>query len=474
MSNRTRHGSVSAVVRLGALAATLLLVLLVSAAPAAVLKNKTTGETLKGTLTDQVINGLRVFLLADGGKKFLKMDEWEIVEADAPKTETPKTEEPKTETAPAETTATTPAKDTAPAKPTPPAEKMLVYLIPIKGPIMYSALITAVEKALKEAKTKKAGYVVFHLDTPGGRIDIGDKIITLIEGIDFAKTAAWVEGTETSGAISCGAYISLCTDGIYMAPGTSIGAAVPFHQRTTGSIEVDEKFQSYFRAKFRNLAEKHGHPKVVADAMVDSSVSVVQVFVDGQQQLVTEDDAKQLEEDHRSDGKFKRGKTVCRSGKILTMTAGEALEFGLCKAHAANTDELLDKLGLTNATVFEANWLPDQVKKQAEAKKKDFEKWRTQFEVNIEMAVQNDPRHQQYFVKDDMSFTDGGQRWRDYSDKCMVYLKKCAEAITALEKMSKEERTDYNLPEELFNDWKARLQAMWGQVTSERNSRKMP
>jgi ATP-dependent protease ClpP protease subunit len=438
-----------------------------------VVKNKQSGETLKGKLTKDVINGLRVFVLEDGTKKFLKMDDWEVVEEDPP------------EAAGAETTAEkAPAKEAAPDQEKPKPEsgaagtkphKVTVYVIPIKGPIMYSPLIEAVEKALDEAMKRRAEVVVFHIDTPGGAVHIGDAVISQIEKIKFAKTVAWVEGTETNGAISCGAYISLSTDLIYMAPGTSIGAAVPFRQGSSGSAEVDEKFQSYFRARFRSLAQKRGHPAAVADAMVDSSVSVVQVFLDGQMQLVTEEEAQQMEKDHRTDGKFKRGKTVCPKGKILTLTADEALEFQLAKGKAATMEELMKAMEVPDYTVVEAGWLPDFVKKEAEKRKKNFEKWRTQFNSNWEQANLSDPHRQSYMIKDDnMTFSDSGRRWREYSEKCLGYLKNCAEALKGIEKISKEERTDYNFPDEMFNDWKARLQAMWDRVNAEKNATRMP
>ena len=47
-----------------------------------VLKHKETGETIKGTLTEQKINNLTVFKLADGETKFINPDEWETLEAD--------------------------------------------------------------------------------------------------------------------------------------------------------------------------------------------------------------------------------------------------------------------------------------------------------------------------------------------------------------------------------------------------------
>jgi hypothetical protein len=91
-------------------------------AEAAVIKNKATGETLKGTLTDQQINGLRVFVLPSGGKKFLNMDEWEIVEADPPPPPKPAARSAQAAVPAAPSAASAePAKSTVPAEARPPA-----------------------------------------------------------------------------------------------------------------------------------------------------------------------------------------------------------------------------------------------------------------------------------------------------------------------------------------------------------------
>ena len=72
--------------RTGAVLAACLILLLLSAltAEATVLKNKQTGETIKGTLTGQQINNMVVFKLDGGGNKFIRPGEWEEVEGAEP------------------------------------------------------------------------------------------------------------------------------------------------------------------------------------------------------------------------------------------------------------------------------------------------------------------------------------------------------------------------------------------------------
>jgi membrane-bound ClpP family serine protease len=424
--------------------------LLVSVADAAVIKNIATGETLKGTLTKQKVNDMTVFIAENGAKKFLNMDEWKVVEAD-------------TETAPAGKAAEKPAAVASKATPAP--AKQLVYVIPICGPIESNALAKGVDKALADAKQKKATVVVFRMDTPGGNIAVANKILDLIEQASWTKTVAWVHGDLQRGAISCGAFISLATEAIYMTPETSIGAAVPF-LHSTGKYEVDEKFQSVFRARFRTLAEKRGFPIALADAMVDSSPGVVQIFIDDKQRMVSEDEATRLADSHKDDGKFKRGKLVAASGKICCLTADEALEYGLCKNLCKDQDELAKLLELTNPSFIDARVenlpLTDWVAKTADETKKRYEKAKNDYRFNYDQALKVDP------IESLDPWKRGTTLWSKQTESCKAYLEVCARALKELEKIAKEDGTDFHISQEFINEKKSELEAEYRRVQNDK------
>ena len=432
------------------------------ASDGATLKHKKTGEIIKGKLLSQKINNLRVFRIHDGGTKFINPDDWEVIEADKPAAEpqTPKPDEQKPAEPPPETTAA-------------PAEKR-VYFIPISGPIQHPCLVEAVDKALKDAKLRKATVVLFRMNTPGGLVHVADKIIRLLEGVDWATTISWVEGDDKQ-ALSAGAYICLATHKIFMAPGTTIGAATPYRTTSFGSAEVDEKFTSAFRARFRSLAQQRGHSAVIADAMVDRSLTAVQVRVDGKQRIVTEDEARSLEREHDSDNKYRRGKTITRSGKLLTLTDQEAKEFGVCHGIAATKEELMEQLGHAKAQMFTANWLPPWVKTTAQKRDKTVETYRTLFSHHYRDAMREDPHHQTYYVgRADRTFDDFGQRWREYTDRCLGHLKKCAAALNELEKLSKDERYNFPISEAALNKMKMDMETTYTRLRRERSATRIP
>lgn len=421
-------------------------------ADALVLKHRTTGEVVQGTLTDEREGRLYGFRTDDGVMRYIDPKQWQIVRIE----ENDKRPEGGSE------------------GPAAGGESVVAYVMPIVGPIDTHALVGGLEKGLDEAKRRRAGVVIFRIDTPGGRIDLGDRIIRLIGAVDWATTVAWVEGDEKR-ALSAGAYICLATHKIYMAPGTTIGAATPYRVTWIGSAEVEEKMTSAFRARFRSLAQERGHPSAIADAMVDASSSVVQVWLDGEQQLVTEEEAKRLEKEHKDSDRFKRGKTISKSGKLVTLTSNEALEYSVCSGIADSVEEVLKQMGHTNHRVFEAAWLGEWIQKEARRAKDLVEKQKAAFNYHMSLAVESDPRNQHYvFRPGSFRFADGGRKWQAYTDRALAYLKKCAAALQELEKYSKDERYDFPIPEELFNAMKADMESYYTRLQTQRNAREMP
>ncbi|MGE0354771.1 MAG: nodulation protein NfeD, partial [Gemmatimonadales bacterium] len=121
---------------------------------------------------------------------------------------------------------------------------------------------------------------------------------------------------------SAGAMIALATDGIYMRPGAVLGAATPVNGQ---GQKLPEKYVSAMRAEFRALAEERGLDPRVAEAMVDDSLGVPGLL---------------------------------EPGKLLTLSTEEALKIGYARAAVGSQAELLEAIGLPNATVstVDINW----------------------------------------------------------------------------------------------------------------------
>lgn len=125
-----------------------------------------------------------------------------------------------------------------------------------------------VQRAVREARGAKG--LVFVIDTPGGRVD---SAIDITEHILSATcpTVAYITGM---GAISAGAIISYACDTMVMAPASNIGASTPVALGVETTKAMDEKSNSFVRAKYRALGEAKGHNPLLGEAMVDAEIEL--------------------------------------------------------------------------------------------------------------------------------------------------------------------------------------------------------
>ncbi|HEX5725894.1 MAG TPA: NfeD family protein [Longimicrobiaceae bacterium] len=191
----------------------------------------------------------------------------------------------------------------------------VVYRIPITGAIV-GGLVPFVERSLREAEEAGAAAVILEMDTPGGGVDAAEQIADALHD-SRVPTFAFVNPR----ALSAGALIALATDGIYMRPGASLGAATPVFG--DGS-KAPEKYVSAMRSEFRALAEARGLDPAIAEAMVDEDVEVPGV------------DAR---------------------GKLLTLSTAGAVRVGYAR-EAADLEAVKAAAGAPGATVVtpRKNW----------------------------------------------------------------------------------------------------------------------
>ncbi|MDH6533418.1 nodulation protein NfeD [Parabacteroides sp. 52] len=194
------------------------------------------------------------------------------------------------------------------------SDKKSVYLIDIKKEIDHTTRIYLMN-GLAEADKMGADAVLLHMNTYGGLLDAADSMRTAVL---YNPIPVYV--FIDNNAASAGALISIACKKIYMRKGANIGAASVVNQ--TGEL-LPDKYQSYMRSLIRSTAEAHGKDTLVqkgdttykwlrdpliAEAMVDERTVIPQV----------------------SD-----------SGKVLTFTAEEAMQWGYCDGIAESVDEVI-------------------------------------------------------------------------------------------------------------------------------------
>ena len=178
-----------------------------------------------------------------------------------------------------------------------------VYVLPITGEIDFG-LAAFVRRGLAAAEQNGAA-VVLEINSFGGLVaaatEIRDAVVRAeVPVISYITDRAW----------SAGALIALAAPQIAMAPGSSIGAAEP--------RPAEEKTISAVRAEFEATAQRTGRNPLIAAAMVDADV-----VVEG----------------------------LSPQGKILTLSARDALEEGYADVLAASREEALAHFGYAQVRV---------------------------------------------------------------------------------------------------------------------------
>ena len=205
------------------------------------------------------------------------------------------------------------------------SQRAFVYVAKVEGTIDLG-LAPYIERVLQEAQSNNAAAVVLQINTFGGRVDaavqIRDALLkSPVKSIAFVDTRA----------ISAGALISLAANAIVMAPGGTIGAAMPVQSSGTDTKPTSEKTVSYVRKEFSATAESRDRDTLVAEAMVDPDVSIP---------------------------------GVTARGKLLTLTTAEALKLRIADFEASTLRGALDQLGLKDAEIKETNinWAEEVVR----------------------------------------------------------------------------------------------------------------
>lgn len=178
------------------------------------------------------------------------------------------------------------------------------------------------QKAFEQSEEWDADLIIIRMNTYGGLVDMADSIRTKIL---YYPRPVWM--FIDNNAASAGSLISIACDSIFMRSGANIGAATVVNQ--TGQV-VPDKYQSYMRSTMRSTAEAHGRDTLIkgkdtvltwrrdpriAEAMVDPSI-----FIAG----------------------------LIDTGKVLTMTTQEAIQWKYCEGDAESVPDLLKKQGIKN------------------------------------------------------------------------------------------------------------------------------
>ncbi len=219
-----------------------------------------------------------------------------------------------------------------------------VTVININDAIEYECEIKALEKAIEAESNQGPEFILLEIDTPGGKVALAERICDSLSKADNCRIVAFVNG----GALSAGAIVAIACDEVYMREGATIGGATAYVTQGSGSQSLKEAFgetlgekmQSIWIAFCEGVAEKNNRPAKIVRAMIDKDISVVEVEEEGNRAFICSTDKKASE---------KTVKTWSEKGKLLTLTAGKAVECGIADGIVQSREELVSKLATKDA-----------------------------------------------------------------------------------------------------------------------------
>jgi len=200
------------------------------------------------------------------------------------------------------------------------------YALPMIGEIGVEVSSSTLEKAFKAAALERPDVIVLCIDSPGGRVSEIKPILDLIADVKKPRLVAYV-----SKALSAAAIIAMACPEICMAPDGTIGAAVPYQLDSQGTAkDVNAKYKSVFLAMCRSAAERGKHSPLLARGMADPDIRLVVTSQDGKPKVSMEGS----------------GDVIKQKGEVLTLSANEAVGYGLAVGIASELEEVRRPLGM--------------------------------------------------------------------------------------------------------------------------------
>lgn len=160
------------------------------------------------------------------------------------------------------------------------AEEGDAYVVPIKGNIT-KATYQFIEGEVSKILEKSPSAIIFEIDTYGGYINEAEKIWQLISSLDVPTISLVNTKAESAGVL-----ITISSDKIVMAKGSTIGSAE--------TIPNTEKVLSMWVSWLREAAKNKGRDPELVAAMADKSIEIPGIVKEGKLLNLTSTEAKEL------------------------------------------------------------------------------------------------------------------------------------------------------------------------------------
>ena len=231
-----------------------------------------------------------------------------------------------------------------------------------KPEILLSATVSKkIAETIIHTSNKGPQAIILQIDGPGGR---GESMKTIADAVSQTKNCP-VIAYISEGAYSAAAVVALACDKVYIKSTAEIGA-VGFDAGESVQVQNYAEFLSIYNSDFlltysnyvTALAQEHSRPELLAKALIDNRISIIEVAnIDGSRVFVTNEDRQPTQTLIRT---LCEGMPTAKSdsispadivGKVLNLTAKDAVELGLADGTAESVAEILTKTQLVDTKI---------------------------------------------------------------------------------------------------------------------------
>lgn len=238
------------------------------------------------------------------------------------------------------------------------------FVITCKG-MIDDGLYKSIQRRTEAALENGADYLIYEIGTYGGLLKSADDISKyfILDVSKKAHTVAYI----TTEAISAGAMISVSCKDIVMLENTTIGDCAPI--ALGGKLEgvEREKVESFTRAAFDRAAQANNYPAALLKAMVSMQTEVYRLknLTTGEYEFFEADKLPKRSKKYNPDIK----ELIVKNDELLTLTAFDALEYGIARTNVKKLSEVLDFFAERDGikftekpVVLRTNWSEEMVR----------------------------------------------------------------------------------------------------------------
>ncbi len=151
-------------------------------------------------------------------------------------------------------------------------QETIVYSIAVEGTVT-AGTTSHIQRGIEKAEDDGAEAILILLNTPGGLVNATIDIISSMISADV-PIITYVH-PQGGIAASAGTFILLGGHHAFMAPGTTIGAAMPVTMNPEGgSAPADDKTVQFLSGHMRSIAEARNRPGDVAERFVTENLTL--------------------------------------------------------------------------------------------------------------------------------------------------------------------------------------------------------